>query len=122
MAFMLRDAEKVISSAERFVHPGRRNTLLWFSVVQTVWFANRKVRGAERGTNSSGYPIDMTSRQCPVLAGLRLGGKRPKAVVTLFASRQNCPALGQLTIAILGFFVPFARVLQKDVDASDACG
>ena len=44
------------------------------------------------------------------------------AVVTLVASRQNCPALGQLTIAILGFFAPFARVLQKDVDASDACG
>ena len=93
-----------------------------FSVVQTGWYANRKVRGAERGSNPSGYLIDLTSHQCPVLAGLRLGGKRPKAVVNLFASRQNCPALGQLTIAILGFFVPFARVLQKDVDASDACG
>ena len=76
MAFMLRDAEKVTSSSDRFVHP----------------------------------------------AGLRLGGKRPKAVVTLFASRQNCPAMEQLTIAILGFFAPFARVLQKNVDASDACG
>jgi hypothetical protein len=31
-----------------------------FSVVQTGWFANRKVRGAEGGSNPSGYPIDMT--------------------------------------------------------------
>ena len=44
------------------------------------------------------------------------------AVVTLVASWQNRLSLGQLTIAILGFFAPFARVLQKDVDASDACG
>ena len=71
MAFMLRDAEKVTSSSDRFVHPGRRNTLLRYSVVQTGWFANRKVRGAERGSNPSGYPIDMASRQCPVLAGSR---------------------------------------------------
>ena len=28
MAFTLRDAEKVTSSSDRFVHPGRRNTLL----------------------------------------------------------------------------------------------
>ena len=44
------------------------------------------------------------------------------AVLTFVASWQNRPALGQLTIAILGFFAPFARALQKDVDASDTCG
>ncbi len=68
MAFMLRHAKKVTSSSDCFVHPGRRNTLFWYSVVQTGWFANRKVRRAERGSNPSGYPIDMTSRQCLVLA------------------------------------------------------
>ena len=76
-SFQLRDAEKVTSSSDRFVHP----------------------------------------------AGLRLGGKRPKAVVNLFASRQNYPALGQLMVVILEYFALFARVLQKkDVDASGACG
>jgi hypothetical protein len=44
------------------------------------------------------------------------------ALVTLAVSWQNCPALEQLKIAILGFFAPVACVLQKDVDASDACG
>jgi hypothetical protein len=44
------------------------------------------------------------------------------ALVNLAVSWQNCPALEQLTSAILGFFAPAACVLQNDVDAADACG
>ena len=58
---MLRDVEKVTSSSDRLV-PAEEEILFAVLGSSNLMVRNRKVRRAERASNLSGYPIDLTPR------------------------------------------------------------